>query len=237
MAPIGLQRAPLGDSIRQASRSISSRFASYSSSPSIIARGLETLTRLATRQSRHISPAPILLSRRQTQILAIPTTYEGLDVGPQPGTVVGIVLGSVAGFLLLLWLIYTCANLDDGVFFSGFSGWGRQTVVEEEIIRRRSRSRSASRSRSRTSRTETAEVLSVHRSPSRRTRETIIVEERRTSRPPPPPEDDIVEVIEEHSPVRRPSRRESKRTSGFRTVDPAEIGGGDRPMRKVSRRQ
>ena len=73
------------------------------------------------------------------------------------------------------------------------------------------------------------------RSPSRTRRETIIVEEvRRTSRPPP--EDDIVEVIEEHSPVRRPSRRESKRTSGFRTVDPAEIGGGDRPMRKMSRR-
>ena len=78
-------------------------------------------------------------------------------------------------------------------------------------------------------------MLSV-RSPSRTRRETIIVEERRTSRPAPPPEDDIVEVIEEHSPVRRPSRRESKRSSGFRTVDPAEFAGGDRPMRKMSRR-
>jgi hypothetical protein len=79
-------------------------------------------------------------------------------------------------------------------------------------------------------------VLSV-RSPSRTRRETIIVEEeRRTTRPAPPPDDDIVEVIEEHSPVRRPSRRESKRTSGFRTVDPAEFGGGDRPMRKMGRR-
>lgn len=233
MAPIDLQRAPLGDSIRQASRSISFHFAPSQSSPSIIRRGLEALTRLTTRQPHDISPASILLSKRQTQILAIPTIYEGLNAGPQPGTVVGIVLGSVAGFLLLLWLIYTCANLGGGPF----SGWGRQTVVEEEIIReRRSRSRSVSRSRSRASRTETAEVLSVHRSPSRRMRETIVVEERRTSRPAPPPEDDIVEVIEEHSPVRRPSRRESKRTSGFRTVDPAEFGGGDRPMRKVSRR-
>jgi hypothetical protein len=53
---------------------------------------------------------------------------------------------------------------------------------------------------------------------------------------PPSPEDEIVEVIEALSPVRGPSRRESKRTSGFRTVDPAEFGSGDRPMRKVSRR-
>ena len=58
--------------------------------------------------------------------------------------------------------------------------------------------------------------------------------EERVSRPARD-EDDIVEVIEEHSPVRRPSKRE-KRTSGFRTVDPAEFGGGGAPMRKVSRR-
>ena len=233
MAPIALPRALSGEHIRQLSRSISSHLASHNSGPSITTRALKTLTQLATRQPQQISPASILLSKRQTQILAIPTVYQGLNGGPQPGTVVGIVLGSVGGFLLILWLIYTCANLGGG--FGGFRGWGRQTVVEEEIIRRRSRSRSHSRSRSRGSRTETVEVQSV-RSPSRRRRETIVVEERRTSRPAPPPEDDIVEVIEEHSPVRRPSRRESKRTSGFRTVDPAEIGGGDRPMRKVSRR-
>jgi hypothetical protein len=238
MAPIDFPRAPSGEAIRQASRSISSHFASHNNTPSIITRALKTITHLTTRQPQQISSASILLSKRQTQILAIPTIYQGLDAGPQPGTVVGIVLGSVAGFLLLLWLIYTCANLGGGFGgFSGFGGWGRETVVEEEVIRRRSRSRSHSRSRSRASRTETAEVVSVHRSPSRRTRETIVVEERRTSRPAPPPEDDIVEVIEEHSPVRRPSRRESKRTSGFRTVDPAEFGGGDRPMRKVGSRR
>lgn len=233
MAPIALPRAPSGEYVRHVSRSISSHFASNPSGPSIISRALQALKHFTTRKPQQISPASILLSKRQTQVLAIPTTYEGLDSGPQPGTVVGIVLGSVAGFLLILWLIYTCGNLGDG--FSIFGVWGRQTIVEEEIIHRRERSRSHSRSRSRSraSRTETAEVLSV-RSPSRR-RETIIVEEvRRTSRPPP--EDDIVEVIEEHSPVRRPSRRESKRSSGFRTVDPAEFGGGDRPMKKMSRR-
>ncbi|KAI4256705.1 MAG: hypothetical protein L6R42_006061 [Xanthoria sp. 1 TBL-2021] len=53
------------------------------------------------------------------------------------------------------------------------------------------------------------------------------------SRPPPPPverEDDIVEVIEEHSPVRRSSG--SRRVSGYRTVDPEAFGGGNRPLRK-----
>ena len=76
----------------------------------------------------------------------------------------------------------------------------------------------------------------------RESRRTTVVEEtRRTSTREPEieREEDIVEVIEEHSPVRRKtgSRRESNRvSSGFRTVDPAEFGGGDRPVRKVSRR-
>lgn len=65
----------------------------------------------------------------------------------------------------------------------------------------------------------------------RRTREETIVVEERVSEP----EDDIVEVFEEHSPERRPSTK-SKRASGFRTVDPQELGGGGRPMRKVSKR-
>jgi hypothetical protein len=113
----------------------------------------------------------------------------------------------------------------------GFPGRGG-AVVEEEIIRHRSRSPRRSRSHS-----ETIEITKS-RSPVRRERERIVVEEtRRVSRPPEPePEDidDIVEVIEEHSPSPPPpSRRTSKRTSGFRTVDPAEFGGGGRPMRNV----
>jgi hypothetical protein len=79
------------------------------------------------------------LARRQIAVLAIPTIYTGLNSGPQPGTVVGIVLGSVAGFLLLLWVIYTC-------FGAGIPFGSSRTVVEEEVIRRRS---TASRSRSR----------------------------------------------------------------------------------------
>lgn len=75
------------------------------------------------------------LARRQIAVLAIPTTYGGLNAGPQPGTVVGIVLGSVAGFLLLLWVMYTCFGVDNPFGSS-------RVVVEEEVVRRRSRSRS-----------------------------------------------------------------------------------------------
>ncbi|KAL8731293.1 MAG: hypothetical protein Q9166_003517 [cf. Caloplaca sp. 2 TL-2023] len=173
--------------------------------------------------------------RQQAPPRLIPETYAGLNKGPPPGTVVGIVLGSVAGFLLILWLIYTCVNFN--------AARGVSTYEEETVVRRRSRSPRSSRrspsrhvpSRSR-SRSEVIEV-SRHRSPPRREtrRETVIMEER--SRPPPPPverQDDIVEVIEEHSPVRRSSG--SRRVSGYRTVDPEAYGGGNRPMRKVSRR-
>lgn len=82
------------------------------------------------------------LVKRQTAVLAIPTTYTGLNSDLPPGTIAGIVLGSVAGFLLLLWIFYTCFGV-----VSPFT-WGRRTVVEEEVIRRRSTS-SHRRSRSR----------------------------------------------------------------------------------------
>ncbi|KAI4131718.1 MAG: hypothetical protein LQ338_001119 [Usnochroma carphineum] len=180
-----------------------------------------------------------LTRRQQTTPKLIPETYAGLNKGPPPGTVVGIVLGSVAGFLLILWIIYTFMNVANTR--------GNATYEEETVVRRRSRSPRSSRrspprspsrhapSRSR-SRSEVIEV-SRHRSPPRREtrRETVILEER--SRPPPPPverEEDIVEVIEEHSPPRRSSG--SRRVSGYRTVDPDAYGGGNRPMRKVSRR-
>lgn len=197
--------------------------------------------RQVKRRTRNHTPQPIarplesLVRRQQAPPRLIPATYAGLNRGPSPGTVVGIVLGSVAGFLLILWLIYTCVN------FNATRAVG--TYEEETVVRRRSRSPRSSRrspsrhapSRSR-SRSEVIEV-SRHRSPPRREtrRETVIMEER--SRPPPPPverEDDIVEVIEEHSPVRRSSG--SRRVSGYRTVDPEAFGGGNRPMRKVSRR-
>lgn len=69
----------------------------------------------------------------------------------------------------------------------------------------------------------------------KRTREEVRIE-RSVSRPAPAAEEsvleeDVVEVIEEHSPE-RPQRKKS----GYRTVDPAEFGGGSAPRRKLSRR-
>lgn len=168
-----------------------------------------------------VSRSLVDVLRRSTPVdpNILPTTYSGIDAGPPPGTVVGIVLGSVGGFLLLLWLIYTCFGMDSY----------QSAVYEEEIVRRRSHSprRASSRSRS-----EVIEV-SRHRSPPRREvrRETVIVEETRR----PPPEDDIVEVIEEHSPVRQSVRGE-RRDEYYRHVNPNEFGGGRGPTRKVSRR-
>ena len=176
-----------------------------------------------------------LISRRQSvqpnpaNPTLIPYTYAGLNSGPPPGEVVGIVFGSVGGFLLILWLIYTCFNM-------GNSG---SSVEEEVVVRRRSRSprsvrRTVSRSRSRSEVIETRQRSPPRRSSPRREtrRETVILEE--TRRAPVEREDDIVEVIEEHSPPRRSGG--SRRQSGYRTVDPEAFGGGSRPLRKVSRR-
>lgn len=240
MAPVGLPGITTDEQLRQVSRSISRGFTSLPTTvqergiPEDIYAAIHKNTPLLPRAIQHISDllsrasAPITtsisLSKRQAQILAIPTTYAGLNDGPAPGAVAGIVIGAVGGFLLVLWLLYTCFNMN--------GGGGGTEVVEEEIIRRRSRSPRRSRSHS-----ETIEITKSRSPPPRR--ERIVVEEtRRVSRPPEPepedPIDDIVEVIEEHSVSTPPqSRRPSKRHGGFRTVDPAEFGGGGRPMRKV----
>ncbi|KIW93889.1 uncharacterized protein Z519_05204 [Cladophialophora bantiana CBS 173.52] len=165
------------------------------------------------------------LDKRQNAILAIPTTYAGLNSGPAPGALVGIVLGSVGGFILVLYIILSAFRL---------SGWGGgREVVQEEIIRhhRRRPSRSSPSSRSH------SQPMSHVSSPRS---ERIVVEEDivevEEHHGPPSVEEDYVEVIEEHSPERSPPPRKTSHRSGFRTVDPAQFGGGGRPMRKVSRR-
>ena len=165
--------------------------------------------------------------KRQTTIVAIPTTYAGLNGSPQPGVVAGIVLGAVGGTLIVLWLIYTIFSI----------GGARPNVDEVEVIRRRASRSPPRRNRRSETRSETIEV-SRHRTPPPRRREReIIVEEtttRRQSAPPPPDdlEDDVVEVIEEHSPPRQ-ERRSRRVSSGYRNVDPDEYGGGSRRMRPV----
>ena len=193
------------------------------------------------------------LLRRQTTVTAtanpiIPATYSGLNSGPTPGTVVGIVVGSVAGFLLLLWLIYTCFGLGGPP--------GRSSVVEEEIIRHRSRSpsrrapsrrpstrRSSPRGPVVESSVSASEVVMEEvrreRTPpaprrSSRVRETVVVEEIRGPPPSAPREEAFVEVIEERD---DPSPRRPKKPSGFRNVDPEAFGGGDGRFKRVSSRR
>ncbi|KAF2651041.1 hypothetical protein K491DRAFT_104808 [Lophiostoma macrostomum CBS 122681] len=60
-------------------------------------------------------------------------TYYNFD-GPSAGTVVGIVLGSVLGFLLIVWLLWSLANINN-------PGGGTSIRGEEEIVVRRPRKR------------------------------------------------------------------------------------------------
>ena len=180
---------------------------------------MRAISATAREITAHISLPRFL--KRQSTVLAIPTQYQGLRAGPAPGTVVGIVLGSVAGFLFVLWLLWMASN---GTSFI------RTTAIEEEdvVIRRRSRSPRSHRSRrpemseggprrERVVRTERIVRDSVPppREPSR-IRETIVVEESRPERRVQG--DDIVEVIEEHDSIGEipPPRRKSRRSSAYR---------------------
>ncbi|KAK4498198.1 hypothetical protein PRZ48_010855 [Zasmidium cellare] len=201
--------------------------------PSLLHRGADSRT-LESRQLHDVldkaahsagqllKRIPRILPRQNGGILAIPTQYAGLNAGPAPGAVVGIVLGSIVGFLLIIWLLWIA---------SSGSGFIRSTALTEEdvVVRRRSRSRGTRRSHrtemtSRSPRRERVvrqerivrDSVPPPREPSR-IRETILVNE---SRPPPERRvegDDIVEVIEEHSSVGvPPPRRKTRRSSGYR---------------------
>ncbi|KAI1874772.1 uncharacterized protein JN550_002201 [Neoarthrinium moseri] len=201
----------------------------------------------------HTAALTRLLRRLATDVSAVPQGYGLTPSGPDAGTVVGIVLGSVAGFILVLWLIYTCVNL----------GNPRNTVVETasvggtaSVVTRKSRKhrRRSHHSHSRSPRRETVEVRRTERIVPVPGPERIIVEERSRSRGPPPPpmpppprmvvddDDDEVVVIEENTPPRRRESRHKRRSSerrssGYREVDPYRYAGGDEPIRSVSRRR
>ncbi|KFA67696.1 hypothetical protein S40285_00990 [Stachybotrys chlorohalonatus IBT 40285] len=186
-------------------------------------------------------PALSLVLRRATALLsprqnadsddfhAIPADYGELDSSPSPGVVAAIVIGSVAAFLVVLFLVYYGLNFGAPV---AAAYDGASTYVTEPRDERRRSSRGGSTSRG---------------PPRRRVRETIEVRTRERTgpvivdAPPPPPvvmseagrsdarpprmvpryddvgddddddEDDEVVVIEEHSPPRRQSRRQSSR--------------------------
>lgn len=222
-----------------------------------------TIPALASRTLKTAAldaPSLTLLHARQ-ETDTIPGEYPLNDAGPDPGTVVGIVLGSVGGFLLLLWLVYTCLQM--GGRGDTVSSYGTASVVTRKSRRRHSHQQHHSPARR-----ETVEIRSS-RGPPPPTERVVVEErtERRSSQAPPPPmmpaapppmhapppprivtdDEDEVVVIEEHSPAPRrashktksrrrrssSARRESQ--SGFREVDPDRFAGGDASFREVRR--
>ena len=205
--------------------------------------------------TKFLTPQPILartltsllLSRRDVDPSIIPTTYSGINNGPPPGTVVGIVFGSVAGFLLILWLIYTCVNLNGTSDIYAEETTVRQRRPSTPVVRQHRRAVTASSVRSHRSEVieQRQQQRPVSRSPSRTPqrnqsrRETIIVEEENIRRQASPSVmdhgEDIVEVIEE---IEEPRRAKSGRGRGdgyYRPVDPAQVGGGSWAPRRMGR--
>ncbi|KAJ6444507.1 protein translocation protein, Sec62 family protein [Purpureocillium lavendulum] len=88
---------------------------------------IPTLNSLTPTSTSTTKPQPHAVVARQqstpTQTyVVIPTTYGSLDNSPSPGVVVGIVLGSVAGFLLLLFLLYSALGFGPVVLGRGSAG-------------------------------------------------------------------------------------------------------------------
>lgn len=81
-----------------------------------------------------IERATRVLPRQYAETSTIPAYYGALYSSPSPGAVVGITLGAVAGFILILFLIYTLINL--GGYSTAISESGAGT---ESIVTRRSR--------------------------------------------------------------------------------------------------
>ncbi|KAI6382397.1 hypothetical protein MCOR25_000693 [Pyricularia grisea] len=95
-------------------------------------------------------PPSRILARQQNpqsvQTVPVQTVPGGYSVtGPDPGTVVGITLGSVAGFLLVLWIIYTCINLGNPAIAETTSSYGGTASVVTRKTRGHSRHRHSSR--------------------------------------------------------------------------------------------
>lgn len=161
------------------------------------------------------------LQKRYTTI-SIPATYGSLNSGPTPGVVAGIVLGTVGGVCLLLYLTFMALNP------GGLARGGSSITDEEEVVVRSRRTPSRSRS-------EVIEVVEErdrrddYRRRPRRDRDRVIVEESTTGTETTHESRDFVEVVEEESSglsTMSPPRRAKSYRSGVRRVDPHEYGGG-----------
>jgi len=173
---------------------------------------------------------PDIARRQNGGTAVIPTVYK-VD-GPQPGAVAGIVLGSVAGFILIILLLF---------FLSGNTpSWTITGENQEIAVVRREDPGPSSRGNRRSRRSSRSERIEIReRSPRTRTTiveesgrggrrapsmvsERIVADSRRGSRGPPPIRrvdgDDVIEVIEEGSSIVDPPPRRDRRrrSSGYR---------------------
>lgn len=194
---------------------------------------------LATRTPLE-PPSRALEARQEATTATIPGAYPGVNAGPDPGTVVGITLGSVAAFLLLLWIAYTCLSMGNRntAVTDTVSSYGTASVVTRKSRRRHSHQshhRSPSRRETVEIRTSRVMPMPMPDPPAPPPPERVVMEETiRRSTPvappagPPPPrmpprmvhsddddDDDQEEVvvIEEHTPPRRHKSRSHKRRS------------------------
>ncbi|KAJ5294929.1 hypothetical protein N7508_009750 [Penicillium antarcticum] len=197
------------------------------------------MTSNATLTHPNDLPSHLLTShQKRYTTISIPSTYGRLHSSPAAGTVVGIVLGSVAGFVLLMYILFLAVN--PGGLARGGSSGAAPTVSsslsmdEEEIVEVRSR-RPSRRRRS----GETIEVMeeretfrdSYRRRPSSRHDRILVEESLATSTSGG---GDVVEVLEEESSVPsdvspRPARRSRR---GVSHVDPLAYGGGSQYSRR-----
>ena len=160
------------------------------------------------------------LQKRYTTI-SIPATYGHLYAGPAPGVVAGIVLGTVGGVCLILYLTFLALNP------GGLARGSASSITDEEEVVVRSRRGGSSR------RSDMIEVVEERdrRDEYRRRRapDRVVVEESMTGTETTHDSRDFVEVVEEESSglsTMSPPRRPKSYRSGVRRVDPHEYGGG-----------
>ncbi|KAI1365476.1 hypothetical protein F5Y08DRAFT_173944 [Xylaria arbuscula] len=204
---------------------------------------IPTLNDAATYLPRLRYPIPIhhiaetLRPRALEGATTVPQGYGNAPFGPEPGVVAGIVLGSVAGFLLLLAFIYWCINIGQGprMVEEGSVGGASASVVSWHSRQRSTprkhhrRSRHSPRHEKIEIRRERERVIPV---PGGGPDDQIVVEEfqtrsrersrpRTVSRGPPPPRsvlsdgEDMIVVEEDRTPPRR--RRDSMRSQRTRS--------------------
>ncbi|KAG6037249.1 hypothetical protein E4U40_006237 [Claviceps sp. LM458 group G5] len=160
-----------------------------------------------------LNPSP--LAQSQPTFIAIPSTYNNLADSPSPGIVIGVVLGTLAGILLLPFLLYSALGFGPAAWILSRSRAHAQSVSNTTntsvLGTRKGRGRRGSR--------HCREKHEVRTTKTRRHLRPVRSAAGRNSRPGPvpvvPPQrvvrddgtlDEVV-VIEEHSPPPRKGRR------------------------------